>query len=432
MQFCVGSINGLAETAKRTRAEYYDFALNTTSTQKSTDGSSSIQFIITILNTGNSPDTITLFSELVQITNCDNPDFNEWSYVLEPSVIKLDPSYTESVTLTVSTACSCQEGCKAEILVTGKSGSNPDLSKSITLFTIRGAAKPPPGDPGVVIDINYNQYTTKLTLEKQVTIDVEVINTQNTGETIFIWVYKKPDTWSVSVTPSDFSMSRYSRKVVKLNLLIPQGVLPDTYRITLLAQSQESPNINDKDTIKIPIKPDVIIQDVVFSKPKPREGENVKLTISVKNIGLAKVENITLVIYDDLNYTQAHTLNTQVIELLQPNQTEEIVYTWHPKEGDYNLAFRIDPENNLNELRSDNNIRLDPISVGEKVKKNGEDFLFLYTILSVIILVVVCLIMFYHYSRQRKVNDERDMNSDKISERKEPLPHRSKRDNKLK
>lgn len=389
-----------------TRTELYDFELNITKTEQTTEGSSPIEYAITLINTGNAIDTVTLFTELKEVTNCEKPDFKEWSYVLEPSIVTLEPSHNELVVLTVSTACSCQDGCKATIIVTGISSGNQDLSKFITTYTTRGPNKRPPGDPGVVIDINYDKYTTKLFLEKPVILDVEMVNTQNSKDTFYVWVSQSPENWSVSVSPTDLTILGNSRKMIKLNFVIPKGTSPKTYTISLRAQSQKSSNVGHKDTIKITIKPDIIIENVVFSKSEPRAGESVSLSIKVANIGLAFAKDIPLVIYDQLNYSLSHELNRQTISRIDPNQTINISYTWHPETGEYNLVFRIDPDKNLNELRSDNNIRIEPIFVKESEESEQIDESFYFTFILVFVLIIAWLIIYFIYSNKQKAKRE--------------------------
>ena len=122
----------------------------------------------------------------------------------------------------------------------------------------------------------------------------------------------------------------------------------------------------------------------------------MSLNLEIVNIGLAPLNEVSLVIYDELNYTLEHELHRVDIQGILPNQTENISFTWKPKAGEYNLAFRLDPEYELDELRNDNNLRIEPVLVvRDDTDDDGLSGIQLYLVYGIIIIIIIFLLILY-------------------------------------
>jgi len=322
--------------ASGTKADFYSIDINSTTTVKTTDGKNPVDYIITVTNTGNRQDTITLYPELLEISGCSEPDENEWSYTLDTSLITLAPSQSVALVLTVSTSCGCQVNCKAAIEVHAISGSDANVHESIVLYTTRGPAKKV---TGLVVEIDFNSALNLIYLDQVMKFDVYIYNLQNQQDAIIVWPSEGLETWSIGVSPDEFSLPPNSKKLITLNFKVPGNISSGDYNITLTAQSRDSPNIQGKDRILIEIRPDLIITDVSFSETPVYANERVEIRISVQNIGLTAASDIELVVYDELNLTSEHELDRQTISSLASNQSMTISVSWKPTKGLYNITI---------------------------------------------------------------------------------------------
>jgi hypothetical protein len=403
ISFLTGST--LSQSTLGTRAEYYDFILNATSTEDVTDGTNPIVFTFTVINTGNQQDTYSLETRLVNVTDCAEPDPEEWTYSLDKTLFVLEPAHSQVVKLTVESGCTCQEGCIAEITVTVESLSNNNLIKSLEFFTTRGKGQPPVGDPGISIDIDYDPASTVLSLISDNIIPVRITNTQNTADNVNVFIASSPENWLVTLTPEGFKISANSKKTIALTINIPIGTPAGTHKITINAQSQDSPSIHDQASIKIPVKGDVIVDDLKFSRNGLNVDEKVKITVTIENIGLAAVDNITLALYDDINQTKADELKRFYIELIPANAKKTINYSWVPEnEGDGNIVLLLDPDHTLDELHGENNRRVEPITVEPALDKSEGDPDFYYAFILIFVLIIIWLVIYYG-RRSRSKNE---------------------------
>ena len=81
-----------------TKGDYYGFEFNSTDIEKTTDGKIPVKYSIKIINTGNIKDTYSLFVNIQEVTNCEEPDIHEWTFEIDKSEVTLEPSlYTEII-----------------------------------------------------------------------------------------------------------------------------------------------------------------------------------------------------------------------------------------------------------------------------------------------------------------------------------------------
>lgn len=378
--------------ASGTKADFYSIDINSTTTVKTTDGKNPVDYIITVTNTGNRQDTITLYPELLEVTGCSEPDENEWSYTLDTSLITLAPSQSVVLVLTVSTSCGCQVNCKVAIEIHAVSGSDANVHESIILYTTRGPAKKV---TGLVVEIDFNSALNVIYLDQVMKFDVYIYNLQNQQDTIIVWPTEGPESWSIGVSPDEFTLQPNSKKLITLNFKVPENISSGDFYITLTAQSRDSPNIQGKDRILIEIRPDLIITHVRFSETPAYANERVKISISIQNIGLTPASDIELVVYDELNLTSEHELNRQTIPSLASNQSMTVTITWKPAKGQYNITIMIDPNDEINELTNVNNFRIEPLNVKKAAGTTTQEWLYYALIFLIILIILIWLISRY-------------------------------------
>lgn len=384
--------------AERSKGDFYSLEINASITAKTTDGKNPVEYVLTVTNTGNRVDTFTFYVSIIEVTNCDEPDIKEWSYNLDVSLLTLQPAESAPIVLTISTSCGCQVGCKANIAVNGISGGDPSVRKTISTYTTRGPAKKV---SGLVVEIDYNYALNVLYLNTTLSFDVTIYNLQNQQDSIIVWPTKGPREWSITVTPEEFTMMPNSKKLITLSFKIPANISNDIYTIELTAQPIDPPLLQGKDRIEIHIKPDVMIKNAVFSKTEIHSGDEVKLRITVKNIGLGTASNIPIIIYDELNITSEHEISKQTIDVLKPNQTIDFNILWQPIAGNYNITIWLNPNSTLDELRRDNNLRIEPITVGKAQEQDDDNMSFYLTFLLIFVLIIIWLIIYYKFSKRR-------------------------------
>lgn len=385
-------------TGARTKADYYDFILDSSVVSQTTVGQEPVEYFINIINTGNRQDTFSFYTTIISVTNCTEPNKDDWSFSLDKSIVTLEPSHTETIKMTVRSSCDCQLNCLVTIELKGVSNGNPSVNNSILTYTTHGKGSP---KTGLIVEIDYDPLVNKVSMDSTMTIEVSVWNllVDPKPESILMWV-NRPHGWDATLSPSEFDINPKSRRTVTLNVQIPNDVPSDEYAVSVTAQSRDSADIKGRDSIILQIKPDIIVSDVTFSESEIHDGDKVKLKIGVENIGPGIGSNITVVVFDSNNLSSAQELARGVIPVLEPNQIQNLDITWKAKKGDYNLTIRIDPDSELDELNSLNNMRIEPVSVGAAQDDSATVFIN-YVFLPILIIIIICVILYYIYSRRK-------------------------------
>ena len=124
-------------------------------------------------------------------------------------------------------------------------------------------------------------------------------------------------------------------------------------------------NVNDLNP-----DPTFVTDSFEVSTPIPQVGEQVEVSISVKNLGAGTVSDLPV-----LARVNSALLGEQLVSL-SPGETEEISWEWTPSdEGDAAFEFFIDPNNLIEELSESNNYFGDVIIVsapGVRVTADSE------------------------------------------------------------
>ena len=110
--------------------------------------------------------------------------------------------------------------------------------------------------------------------------------------------------------------------------------------------------------------PDLSINNsaINFSLDKPREGQNVDITVSITNIGEVEAYNISVKFFID----DGPIGDIKVIDRLAPGDSYNLSETWTATSGDHIVFVKIDSEDSIREYSEHNNCAITNISVAEK------------------------------------------------------------------
>ena len=104
-------------------------------------------------------------------------------------------------------------------------------------------------------------------------------------------------------------------------------------------------NVND-----LSPDPTFVPDSMSVSTPIPQVGEQVQVSVLVKNMGAGSVTDIPV-----MARVNSALLGEQLVSL-SPGQTEELLWSWTPEtEGDTAFEFLIDPNNQFDEMSESNN-----------------------------------------------------------------------------
>ena len=104
-------------------------------------------------------------------------------------------------------------------------------------------------------------------------------------------------------------------------------------------------NVND-----LSPDPTFVPDSMSVSTPIPQVGEEVQVSVQIKNIGAGSVTDIPVMARVD-----SALLGEQLVSL-SPGQTEDLFWSWTPEtEGDSAFEFFIDPNNQFDEMSDSNN-----------------------------------------------------------------------------
>jgi hypothetical protein len=161
--------------------------------------------------------------------------------------------------------------------------------------------------------------------------------------------------------------------------------------------------------------PDLVIgdDDIVFSNPKPKEDENITITVTVHNDGSETAYNVTVTVYSNTTLVGKNYVN-----VLAPKESVSVVFYYHFSKGEFRVEAKADEENYHVELDETNNNGKKDITVSGKTdgngggngdgkdgdKKDGDDksgLNPLFYILPLIIVIVIVLLYFFVIKKKK-------------------------------
>lgn len=90
-------------------------------------------------------------------------------------------------------------------------------------------------------------------------------------------------------------------------------------------------------------KPDLSIENLYYSNKEPFEGDEIKITVSIKNKGKSDASGVPILLMIDNK-----TITTQNISL-SANSIKEVTFKWVASSGSHNVTIKLDPNNQIKE-----------------------------------------------------------------------------------
>ncbi|MEW5759498.1 MAG: PKD domain-containing protein, partial [Candidatus Thermoplasmatota archaeon] len=167
---------------------------------------------------------------------------------------------------------------------------------------------------------------------------------------------------------------------------------PGTYNITLNVTDASGLKASANVTIIITpkeLRPDLTPKKIELSKDVPMEGEKVKITAKIENVGDVKSESIIVRFYVDED-----KIGEKKIDKIEANSSAKVSIDWSPKRGEHKIKVRVDPDKKISENNEENNTKEIKVKVGESM----------VTIAIVIasVIVLICVIAGLWYIRRPK------------------------------
>jgi len=143
------------------------------------------------------------------------------------------------------------------------------------------------------------------------------------------------------------------------------------------------------------VLPDLIITVITFSSPTPKEGDEVKVTATLKNNGTAAAAGALVAFYDGNS-----KFATVKVDPLPAGNSTPVTATWKAIKGSHQIKAAADPDNKVNESGEDNNALTVPLDVKEKPDGGGGNTMLMVGAVAVIALAAVAAVFLIR--RRRK------------------------------
>jgi hypothetical protein len=151
---------------------------------------------------------------------------------------------------------------------------------------------------------------------------------------------------------------------------------------------------NDTKTLTV-VLPDLELMALTFSNEKPKAGDTIKLTATVKNNGTDSVPTFIVAFYSD----GSKFTSEKAGPLAAGNQTE-VTVSWKAVKGTHQMKAAADPDSKIAEVNEDDN----SLTVSLTVKENtggGDNTVLMLIVAVVVIAVVAVAVMWMMRARKR-------------------------------
>jgi len=223
----------------------YEVLLECPDNSKTSDGSNSVYYTITVYNKGIESDTYTLEPKLVTVTGGD-PDPEKWSYDVYPLSLTLEPGGSGNVGLTVGSGCGCQVGTTAQVDVHATSAANPLVNDVISTFTIRGndAADDPPPDinnthprPDFRVHLQEDYIVKDPPLGERLNFTLAFTNLYNGSHPLDLIIMKVPQDWTVDLEEAHITLEVNGSATATFYVTPPVSAIADVHSVMIRAVS---------------------------------------------------------------------------------------------------------------------------------------------------------------------------------------------------
>jgi len=163
------------------------------------------------------------------------------------------------------------------------------------------------------------------------------------------------------------------------------------------AASSGGLNGNGTGTLRV-VLPDLIITIVAFSSAAPKEGDDVKVTATLRNNGTAASEGAFVAFYDG-----SSKFASVKADALPAGNSTTVTATWKAIEGTHEIKAAADPDNKVSESNEENNALTVPLPVKERPGGGGDNTIM---IVGVVVLIAVVAVVAVVLLRRRKAKAE--------------------------
>ncbi|UCE39258.1 MAG: hypothetical protein JSW00_08585, partial [Thermoplasmata archaeon] len=241
---------------------------------------SSTNYLITVANLGNGPDTVNLTIEIITGEG--------WDAILSSNVVDLDANESTDVTLTVTSPPN-SDGQTAIIKVNGTSQGNESINSSIITTTL---SKKPGWGFRIEPDLSRLIYPTEKCIYQ-----ISIYNFGTVEDEISLNLSDVPGDWNVSLSNEIVIIDTNESKEVNITIIPPPNSSAGEYPITIIGISAGNSSVTNSTEQNTSIQP---IYDVELSpgsqlKIDAPKGSPILFPINISNPGNAEEEfNISI------------------------------------------------------------------------------------------------------------------------------------------
>ncbi len=387
----------------------YSFTITTSNNSHITNGKDPTGYYINIKNEGNLQDTILLTYKIINVTGGPEPDIREWSVKLNKESITLNPSDTGTIILTVESSCSCQDGTIATVRVTGESINEPTVTDYVDTYTTRG-----PEENEILVELDIEDVSVFFDLHpgQILSFSMVVYNYQSVSQSYTITNTKQPIGWDIKFVQEIFEVPQNSKTSIGVQTSIPIKNEPGDYVFSFRIISNYDSTIFASKSVTITLLPELTVDAITPSESEPTLGNSIELEITIKNLGQAVARDFVVNLYDSIERTPEHLINTTKVKELFGEDEITHTFTWLGDDlGPYNLTVHVDPNDLIDEVgnRIGNNIKTRTITVKKPIQQkpedgndNSSDVMSKYLLpITLFIIIILCSLIFIIYFFRR-------------------------------
>lgn len=279
---------------------------------------------INLKNIGEEDDTIVL--EILDYGN------KRWFSKLSNNNVTLIPGGSKNITLFVS-PLNITDGEQVNITVKASSTSSP-FPIYYFLNTTTTAKK----TYGFKMDCLF--YKSSIKWGEHTNYTIIVTNNKTTNVTIDFNISIPPLGWTASLNKEKIILGELGQTAsIILTVAAPKNYLENAKtktEITVIGCIKNE-SVSSKITMITTIKenPQIKINEIIFSDEHPKDGQEIKISANISNIGL---ENATvLVLFYDGNINESAIIGIRVMELTS-NQTDIAIIFWNVTYGEHSIV----------------------------------------------------------------------------------------------
>jgi subtilase family serine protease len=132
------------------------------------------------------------------------------------------------------------------------------------------------------------------------------------------------------------------------------------------------------------LQPDLQVNTLTITPADAKEGDSVKVRIGVQNIGNGTAKAVKVALNLDDQFEKEFELGDLV-----NGQTQSLTYSWKAKTGSHSFQVVADPDDSIDEIKENNNMKAETIEVKKKEEKPTPSFEMVLFIISVVVLFML-------------------------------------------